>query len=215
MRWSSPELGAVSPGEFIPLAESSGLIVDMGNWAIAEACRQGSHWGSQGLDLSVSVNVSAHNLMAEGFLDTIAQALRESHFMAGRLILELTESTLINASGQVIELLAQLESMGIRIAIDDFGTGYSSFAYLRQFPLDRLKIDKSFVDDIEEDSNARSIVAAIIDLGHHLNLQVLAEGVETPGQLEALQELGCDLYQGFLSSPAIAPDAVKELALQL
>ena len=215
MRWSSPELGAVSPGEFIPLAESSGLIVDMGNWAIAEACRQGSHWGSQGLDLSVSVNVSAHNLMAEGFLDTIAQALRETHFKADRLILELTESTLINASGQVIELLAQLESMGIRIAIDDFGTGYSSFAYLRQFPLDRLKIDKSFVDDIEEDSNARSIVAAIIDLGHHLNLQVLAEGVETPGQLEALQELGCDLYQGFLSSPAIAPDAVKELALQL
>jgi len=214
MRWSSPELGAVSPGEFIPLAESSGLIVDMGNWAIAEACRQGSHWGSQGLDLSVSVNVSAHNLMAEGFLDTIAQALRETHFKADRLILELTESTLINASGQVIELLAQLESMGIRIAIDDFGTGYSSFAYLRQFPLDRLKIDKSFVDDIEEDSNARSIVAAIIDLGHHLNLQVLAEGVETPGQLEALQELGCDLYQGFLSSPAIAPDAVKELALQ-
>jgi len=119
---------------------------------------------------------------------------------------------LLNAPGDAIEILAQLGAMGVRLAIDDFGTGYSSFAYLRKYPLDKLKIDRSFIVDLAERPDARSIVAAIIDLGHHLDLMVLAEGVETHGQLEILGDLGCDLYQGFLSSPAVSAQALLALA---
>lgn len=212
MRWESPLLGSVPPSHFIPLAEDIGLIVELGDWVINEAVRQGSIWRQQGLDLQVSVNVAAPQLARPTFLDTVQQALNEWDFPADRLDLEMTETTLLHASGGLIQLLARLGELGVRIAIDDFGTGYSSFAYLRQYPVDKLKIDKCFIVDLEDRPNARSIVAAIIDLGHHLDLTVLAEGVENPGQLRILRDLGCDLYQGFLSSPAISAQALAKLA---
>ncbi len=212
MRWHSPALGHVPPDRFIPQAEDTGLIVEFGAWAIREVARQGTEWLAQGLDLSLAVNVSAQQLLAKNFFDTVRDALAEFGFPADHLILELTETTLLNASGHVIELLARLGEAGIRIAIDDFGTGYSSFAYLHQYPVNKLKIDKMFIDDIESKAGARSIVAAIIDLGHHLNMRVLAEGVETPEQLEILRGLGCDLYQGFVSSPAVPPEDLLLLA---
>jgi len=212
MRWNSSLLGNVPPSEFIPLAEEVGLIGQLGAWAIEEACRQGAAWRRDGLDLRVSVNVSAQQLVTDGFVSLVQNALTEWNLPADRLILELTESTLLNAPGDAIEILAQLGAMGVRLAIDDFGTGYSSFAYLRKYPLDKLKIDRSFIVDLEERPDARSIVAAIIDMGHHLDLMVLAEGVETHGQLEILGDLGCDLYQGFLSSPAVSAQALLALA---
>lgn len=212
MRWKSSLLGPVPPSEFIPIAEEVGMIGQLGSWAIEEACRQGAAWRRDGLDLRVSVNVSAQQLVTDGFVSLVQNALTEWHLPADRLILELTESTLLNAPGDAIEILTQLGAMDVRLAIDDFGTGYSSFAYLRKYPLDKLKIDRSFIVDLEERPDARSIVAAIIDMGHHLDLMVLAEGVETHGQLEILRDLGCDFYQGFLSSPAVSAQALLALA---
>ena len=212
MRWKSSLLGPVPPSEFIPIAEEVGMIGQLGSWAIEEACRQGAAWRRDGLDLRVSVNVSAQQLLTDGFVSLVQNALTEWHLPADRLILELTESTLLNAPGDAIEILTQLGAMDVRLAIDDFGTGYSSFAYLRKYPLDKLKIDRSFIVDLEERPDARSIVAAIIDMGHHLDLMVLAEGVETHGQLEILRDLGCDFYQGFLSSPAVSAQALLALA---
>lgn len=212
MRWTSPILGEVPPSQFIPLAEDVGLISQLGNWAIHEACRQGAEWRRQGLDISVSVNMAAQQLMTEVFVDVVRGALEAWAFPPERLVLELTETTLLNAPGDAIEILAQLGSLGVHLAIDDFGTGYSSFAYLRQYPLDKLKIDRSFIVDLEDRPSARSIVAAIIDLGHHLDLRVLAEGVETEGQLEILRDLRCDQYQGFLSSPAVSARELRAMA---
>lgn len=212
MRWNSSLLGPVPPSEFIPLAEEVGLIGQLGSWAIEEACRQAAAWRRDGLDICVSVNVSAQQFVTDGFVSLVRNALTEWHLPADRLILELTESTLLNAPGDAIEILTQLGAMGVRLAIDDFGTGYSSFAYLRKYPLDKLKIDRSFIVDLEERPDARSIVAAIIDMGHHLGLMVLAEGVETHGQLEILGDLECNLYQGFLTSPAVSAQALRALA---
>ena len=214
MRWRSPLLGDIPPLQFIPLAEDVGLITEMGTWAIQEVCRQGAEWARHGLDdITVSVNVTAQQLAPETFATVVQQSLDASGFPASRLILELTESTLLNAGGDTIELMARLGQMGVRVALDDFGTGYSSFAYLRQYPLNKLKIDRSFITGIETDPRARSIVAAIIDMGHHLGLKVLAEGVEEQPQLDVLKELGCDLYQGFLRSRAIPADLLLEQAL--
>lgn len=212
MRWQSPVLGSVGPDQFIPLAEDVGLITALGTWAIEEAARQAAAWAVDGLDVSVAVNVTAQQLVSTDFIDVVRSALEQWDLPARQLVLELTETTLLNASGNVIELLAQLGEMGVRVALDDFGTGYSSFAYLRQYPLDKIKIDQSFIIDLEDRPAARSIVAAIIDLGHHLDLKVLAEGVETPGQLQILRDLGCDQYQGFLNSPAVAPHELLALA---
>lgn len=214
MRWTSPLLGEVPPSEFIPLAEDVGLIGEMGTWAIEEACRQGAEWTEQGVDsLFVSVNVTAHQLVSTGFVGVVRTALETSGFEPSRLTLELTESALLHPSRSTVDVLADLERLGIRLAIDDFGTGYSSFAYLKQYPLNTLKIDREFITGMEDDSSTRSIVAAIIDLGHHLGLKVLAEGVENARQLSALQDLGCDEYQGFLRSPAVSPAELQALAL--
>jgi len=214
MRWSSPLLGDIPPSQFIPLAEDVGLITEMGTWAIEEVCRQGAEWARQGLeDINISVNVTAQQLVPGTFVGVLEHALRSSGFAPERLILELTESTLLHAGGDTIELLARVGRMGVRVALDDFGTGYSSFAYLRQYPLDKIKIDRSFITGIDANPRARSIVAAMIDMGHHLGLQVLAEGVEEQSQLDLLCELGCDLYQGFLRSRAITADALLEQAL--
>ncbi len=198
IRWNHPERGMVSPAEFIPLLEDSALITKVGAWVLQEACRQGVEWHAQGLtDLRISVNVSARQFRGTVLADAVAGALEASGFPAERLELELTESLLMKDVASSNRMLADLKRMGVAIAIDDFGTGYSSLAYLRRFPVDTLKIDRAFCRNITVSGDDLAICRTIISLAKTLELSVVAEGVETAGQLDLLLEAGCDQYQGF------------------
>lgn len=212
VRWRDPERGLIPPGEFIPLAEETGLIGALGEWVLHEACRQGVLWMEGGIaPLVIAVNLSAYQLRQGDIVESVARVLRQTGFPADRLKLDLTESALMEREGETAGILDRLRAQGIRMAVDDFGTGYSSFAYLRRFRLDVLKIDKRFIDEIDQQPDARTIVDAIIAMGHALGLQVLAEGVETQAQLDILRDQGCDLFQGYLKSRALDPDAVTAL----
>ncbi len=200
MRWNHPERGPVSPGEFIPVAEETGLIVPLGAWALAEACREAMGWPEE---VRVAVNVSA--VQFNGTLeDTVLSALAKSGLPAGRLKLEVTESLLMQNPEQAFATLHRLRALGVRIALDDFGTGYSSLSYLRRFPFDKLKIDRAFVRDIA-DPDAAAIVRAVVGIGERLGMGVVAEGVETPEQLEIVCREGCTEVQGFLFSRPLPP----------
>ena len=212
MRWESARHGSVPPQEFVSLAEQHGLITEMGAWAIREALTECARFREAGLDIDVAVNVSAQQLNHENFTESVTSALENTGVSAPSLILELTESTFLHISPSTLESLAHLSDLGVRWSLDDFGTGYSSFAYLNQFSLDRLKIDKSFVDNLANDPKAQSIVKAMINLGHNLDMRVIAEGVETQQQLDALRGLECDYFQGFLTSSAVTPRSVIEMA---
>ncbi|WP_342153219.1 EAL domain-containing protein [Methylorubrum sp. SB2] len=203
MRWRHPEHGLISPGEFIPVAEETGLIVQLGAWALAEACREAMRWPEP---LRVAVNVSA--VQFRGSLEaSVLSALAGSGLAAGRLKLEVTESLFLNNPEQALACLHRLRGLGIRIALDDFGTGYSSLSYLRRFPFDKIKIDRAFVQDIG-DPDAAAIVRAVVGLGERLGMGIVAEGVETVEQLEIVQREGCTEVQGFLfSRPLPAPEA--------
>jgi diguanylate cyclase (GGDEF)-like protein len=198
IRWHHPVKGMISPDAFIPVAEETGLIIPIGDWVLHEACRQARAWQMSGLRaLRVAVNLSATQFRQPNLLATISAALEKNNLLPRFLEVELTESAVMtNAEGSVA-ILEQLSRMGVVVAIDDFGTGYSSMSYLRRFPIDRLKIDRSFVRDLGADADNTSIVQAIISLAHSLRLKVVAEGVETPEQLEHLRLLGCDQYQGY------------------
>ncbi|WP_296808703.1 EAL domain-containing protein [Thiocapsa sp.] len=212
VRWRDPERGLIPPGEFIPLAEETGLIGALGEWVLHEACRQGVLWMEVGIaPLVVAVNLSAHQLRQGDIVESVARVLRQTGFPAERLELELTESALMEREGDTAGVLDRLRAQGIRMAVDDFGTGYSSFAYLRRFHLDVLKIDKRFIDEIDQQQDARTIVDAIIAMGHALGLKVLAEGVESQAQLDILRDQGCDLFQGYLKSQPLDADAVTAL----
>jgi diguanylate cyclase (GGDEF)-like protein/PAS domain S-box-containing protein len=207
MRWNHPEFGAISPERFIPVAEDIGLIEELGRWALNEACRLGAAWLRMGLPLErLAVNVSARQLVKIGFVGSVEQALRTYGFPAACLELELTESTLqsVDSSRRV---LAELRELGVKVAIDDFGTGFSCLSMLKYFPLDRLKIDKSFVRDVDQDANDVAIVKAVLALANALGLAVTAEGVETPAQRDMLKALGAHDAQGWLYSPAVPPEA--------
>lgn len=203
LRWRDPELGDVSPGEFIPVAERSGFIVAIGDWVLSQAVRQAAEWHAQGLRLIVSVNVSAVQFHRAGFVDRVAQALREPGLTPGLLELELTESILIQDAQEAMVRLQALSQLGVKLAIDDFGTGYSSLGYLKRFPIDRLKIDRSFVRGLPSDESDAGIVNAIVNLGRALHLEIVAEGVETEDQRAFLARTGCEQYQGFLFAPAL------------
>ncbi|AZG71920.1 EAL domain-containing protein [Shewanella livingstonensis] len=209
MRWESPELGFISPVEFIPLAEETGIINQIGHWAINQACSQLAQWHQQGFEhISVAVNLSARQLKAD-IISTIEVALAVSGLPANALELELTESMIMGNPQESVAILAQLKALGLSIAVDDFGTGYSSLSYLKRFPIDTLKIDREFVRDITEDPDDAAITSAIITLAHSLELNVVAEGVETQAQLNFLREGGCDQVQGFLlSKPLSAADCM-------
>ena len=200
MRWNHPELGSVSPAEFIPIAEDSGLIVAIGSWALHEACRQVAAWRSRfGLELIVSVNVSPQQLRApRALVDDVYAALHCSGLPASALELELTESMMISAAGEALAALQELRSHGISIALDDFGTGYSSLGYLRRLPVDCLKIDRSFISDLTANEDAERVLQAIIAVASALRLYTVAEGIESPAQLEIVTKLGCLEGQGFL-----------------
>lgn len=215
VRWISPEEGLIPPGRFIPVAEETGLINRIGEWVLQETCRQGRKWLDAGLpSLVLAVNVSARQIRHGTLYRAVEQTLSETGFPAHLLELELTESILMEERNEVASLLEALRSRQIRLTIDDFGTGYSSLAYLKRFPLDVLKIDKSFVDDICRDQDDRKIIKAIIEMGHTLGIKVLAEGVESAEQLMFLQMHGCDLYQGYFRSKPLPADAFERLMRQ-
>ena len=218
LRWPEPGRPGVSPAEFVPVLEQTGLIVPVGRWVLHEACRQGLKWLSQGAHgLTLSVNVSPRQFAESNFTATVAAVLAQTGFPANRLQIEVTEGLLLAPSSDTLRKLDELVSAGIRLAVDDFGMGQSSLAYLKTFPLHALKIDRMFVSDLHEKGQVcerdRALARAIVELGHSLGLKVTAEGVETPEQAQILQELGCDALQGFLfSRPLPAPEFRKMLA---
>lgn len=203
VRWVDPKHGLIMPTEFIGIAEETGLINKLGEWVLNEACRQGKAWLDNGLDLSIAVNLSATQLYHSDIAKTIGDILYKTGFPAKNLELELTEGILMRREAESTKKLYQIKALGISLAVDDFGAGYSSLAYLRRFPLDVLKIDRSFVADLEDDKDDRAITATIIGIGRTLNLKVVAEGVETAFQLSFLASHGCHMYQGFFASPAL------------
>ncbi|MDO9139116.1 MAG: PAS domain S-box protein [Methylobacter sp.] len=207
VRWQDPVEGLISPLRFIPIAEETGLILPLGEWVLRETCRQGRAWLDAGLPpLTLAVNVSAYQLRRSDICTLVAEVLHETGFPAKQLELEITESGLMENQDNATQILNCLRSLGIRLAIDDFGTGYSSLAYLKHFPLDLLKIDKRFIDDIPHMQDDMEITATIISMGHILGFKVLAEGVETDEQLAFLQEKGCDMYQGYIKSKPLPGD---------
>jgi diguanylate cyclase len=198
VRWMHPTRGIVSPAEFIPLAEECGLIGAIGGWVIREACRQARAWQLDGVPtLRVSVNLSASQFRDSGLVDSIRTALDDAGLEARYLEVELTESAVMSDPEKSIAVLEQLSAMGVLVSVDDFGTGYSSMSYLRRFPIDKLKIDRVFIHEIVSRPEDASIVRAIVSLAHSLRLKVVAEGVETPAQLDFLRTAGCDEYQGY------------------
>jgi diguanylate cyclase (GGDEF)-like protein len=198
IRWLHPTRGIVSPADFIPLAEDCGMIGAIGGWVIREACRQARAWQIDGVPtLRISVNLSASQFGDSGLVDSIRRELEDAALEARYLEVELTESVVMSDPEKSIAILEQLSSMGILISVDDFGTGYSSMSYLRRFPIDKLKIDRVFIDEIVSRPEDASIVRAIVSLAHSLHLKVVAEGVETPAQLYFLKTAGCDEYQGY------------------
>jgi diguanylate cyclase (GGDEF)-like protein/PAS domain S-box-containing protein len=215
VRWQHPTLGLLYPGEFIQLAEDSGLIIPLGDLVMRTACTHNKAWQDQGLaPMRVAVNFSARQFQQAGFINSVIEILKETNLDPRWLELELTESSVMKDPEQAIEKLHELKLMGISVAIDDFGTGYSSLNYLKRFPIDTLKIDRSFVSDVCRDPHDTAIVRAIITLGHALDLTVVAEGVETREQLEYLSSLGCDAVQGFLFSKSLTKEDFGELLME-
>ncbi len=213
VRWERPNLGLIRPNDFIPVAEESGLIVPIGRWVLAEACRAAASWQRRGLDIGVSVNVSPRELAEPDLADYVATVARESGLPSGSLTIEVTETAVLDDASQAIEMLLDLRALGVRVALDDFGTGYSSLTHVRQMPITSIKIDQSFVRDLGVVDSDRAIVAAIVGLARGLGLDVVAEGVGEPAQLELLRGLGARLAQGYLYSPPLPKDEFVEFAL--
>ncbi|OYY93081.1 MAG: two-component system response regulator [Hydrogenophilales bacterium 28-61-23] len=212
VRWNTPEEGMISPARFIPLAEETGLIVPLGDWVLQTACAQARAWLDAGYpELLMAVNLSARQLQQRDIVQKIAQALEQTGLPASHLKLELTESMILGQGELAIDLLHAIKALGVSLSIDDFGTGYSSLAYLKRFPIDEVKIDRSFVRDIPHDASDMEIASAIIGMAQGLKLKVMAEGVETQAQLNFLADQGCHAYQGFLFSKAIPADAFEQL----
>jgi diguanylate cyclase (GGDEF)-like protein len=213
VRWKHPTQGLLSPKKFIPLAEETGLIVPIGDWVLHEACRQNKAWQDSGLPpLVVSVNVSARQLKEKNLVDRVASALKESGLEAEQhLELELTESLIMQDIKLAVVTMKELRGLGVQLSIDDFGTGYSSLSALKNFPVARLKIDKSFIDGIPADENDKAVTSAMIALGQKLNLRVIAEGVETDAQVAFLRECNCDEMQGYHFSKPVPPQSIERL----
>jgi diguanylate cyclase (GGDEF)-like protein len=203
VRWSHPEFGWVSPGEFIPIAEESGIILALGEWVLREACKTAVDWPG---NFSVAINLSSHQLQAGTLLKVVQEILLDTGLPATRLDLEVTETVVLDATQNVLDVMHKLRAMGVRISLDDFGTGYSSLSYLRSFPFDRIKIDRSFVIDALESPTSEAIIETIIQLAHRLNMGLTVEGVETMPQYEMVKRLGADCIQGYLFSKPLFSD---------
>ncbi len=203
LRWRDPELGEISPARFIPVAEESGFILPIGDWVLSQAVRQIALWHGKGLNIPVAVNVSAVQFQQAHFVDRVASVVAVSGIPASLLELELTESILVHDADEALQRLHALARLGVRMSIDDFGTGYSSLAYLKRFPIDKLKIDRSFIMGLPQDDSDAGIVHAILQMARALGMKVIAEGVETEAQRQFLQDAGCDGFQGYLFAPAL------------
>jgi diguanylate cyclase (GGDEF)-like protein/PAS domain S-box-containing protein len=212
IRWNAEDVGQISPADFIPIAERNGMILPVGEWVLFEACRQARLWQEKGnVAVNVAVNLSARQLRDTDIFKLVVRALEETGLPAHLLELELTESMLVHDTSRVLQALEALKEIGVCLSIDDFGTGYSSLSYLKTFPLDYLKIDRSFVADLPDDLNDGAIVRAIIDMAHTLGMKVIAEGVETRAQLDFLLAHDCDEMQGYYFSKPLPHDELKEL----
>ena len=210
LRWQHPTRGMVGPNVFIPIAERFGLINGLGNWVIEESCRQMRVWADEGLSMNVAINLSVHQLRTEELVPRIESALARYQVMPSQLLCEITESVAMEDIESTQRAFEALSRIGVYLSIDDFGTGYSSLSYLRQLPARQLKIDRSFVADIEVRPDARAIVGAVIQLAHQLGLRVVAEGVETEGQRDILLVLQCDELQGYLLARPMAVEALDD-----
>ena len=212
-RWTDDELGQVSPSEFIPIAERSGIIGRISGWMLRRAMKEARLWQDAGLDLGVAINLSPIGLLQSDFVDGVARALDETGCNPARVEIELTETAVAEDPILAAEQLRALKDMGVSLSLDDFGTGYSSLNLLRRFPIDTLKIDRSFVIDTPHDNDAVAVVRTVVALAHVLGMRTVAEGVENQGQATFLKELGVDIIQGFFYSPPIDPDRFRDLAL--
>jgi diguanylate cyclase (GGDEF)-like protein len=212
VRWRRAERGIVQPMAFIPVAEETGLIVEIGRWVLREACQQGARWTQErGVPMRVTVNLSGRQLQEPGIVADVREALHDSGFAPSYLVLEITESILMQHVDVSLERLTQLKELGVSLAIEDFGTGYSSLSYLQRYPIDILKIDKAFVDTIDKGGDGAVLASAIVALGETLRLDTVAEGIETEAQREKLIELGCALGQGFLFAPSLSAENLSAL----
>ena len=207
VRWQHPERGLIGPLEFIPLAEDNGLIVPLGEWVLKTACLQSKSWQSAGLPSHpISVNVSSHQFRQRQLVTMLRAILSETCADASLLMVEITEGVMLENAEANIKVLENIKSLGIKLSMDDFGTGYSSLSYLNRFPLDELKIDRSFVKELKQHGDHSAIIAAIIAMAHSLALRVVAEGVETQHQLDFLKNQRCDEFQGFIVSKPMPPE---------
>lgn len=212
LRWDDPTAGLVSPADFIPLAEDTGLIIPLGEWVLHAACAQYRKWIDKGKqDFCISINLSGRQLQQRDIVPQIAAVIEQYELPADRIKFELTESMLMGRGEEAATLLNSIKALGVRISIDDFGTGYSSLAYLKRFPIDELKIDRSFVCDIPHDFNDAEIAATIIAMARNLKLRVVAEGVETQEQADFLAARSCQFYQGYLFRPPLPAEEFEEL----
>lgn len=210
LRWDHPERGAVPPSIFIPLAEEAGLIYKIDEWVLAQACRQNALWQRQGLSIKLAVNISADHFNQQAFIPKISKIISESGMPTHLLELEITETAVMLEMVKALEHMHEIKSMGLSLALDDFGTGYSSLGYLRQFPINKLKIEASFIKEIASNKSDRALAKGIIDLGHDLDLIVLAEAVETKEQFELLKSFGCDMVQGYYFSKPLTRKAFEQ-----
>jgi EAL domain-containing protein (putative c-di-GMP-specific phosphodiesterase class I) len=210
IRWFHPTRGRVSPGEFIPLAEETGLITEIGPWVLRKACRDAASWP---LAMRVAVNCSPAQFQNGGFVDIVADALKESGLSPARLEIEITESLLIRDTDKNLKTLWGLKTLGVRVSMDDFGTGYSSLGNLRSFPFDKIKIDRSFISDLKNNVDAAAIIRAVVSLGRSLGITTTAEGVETRDQLTYLRAEGCAEVQGFYFSEAVGTQEIERMLL--
>ena len=210
LRWYHPERGMISPAEFIPVAEDTGLINEIGDWVLKRACAEAAGWPAH---IRLAVNVSPVQFRSKTLALRVATALRDSGLAPDRLELEITEAVLIRDDNEALVILHQLRDLGVRIALDDFGTGYSSLSYLRRFPFDKIKIDRSFVSDIGDAGGSSMIVEAVVNMASACRMSTTAEGVETEMQREILRGLGCSEMQGYLFSPAVPASKLRQLLL--
>jgi EAL domain-containing protein (putative c-di-GMP-specific phosphodiesterase class I) len=211
LRWRHPVRGVLHPDSFIPLAEESGLIGPLGRWVLEEACRQAAIWMAEGHDIGVSVNVSADQLGRDDFAGDVRRALLEFGVEPSSLTLEVTETTIMRDVSVACERLEEIKALGVRIAIDDFGTGYASLSHLQRMPVDVLKVDRSFIAALNDGGQSRELLEAILGVALALSLSVIAEGIETPAQMATIQEMGCQMAQGFLMGRPSPPDVLETL----
>jgi len=210
LRWTHPTLGNVSPGEFIPIAEETGSIMDIGKWVLSTVCAQLCQWRTEGRFVTnVAVNLSARQFMAPDLVASIRNIVYRTSCAPEQIVIEITESSSMHDIESVLPILREFKAIGFQIAIDDFGKGYSALGYMKQFPIDILKIDKSFVQELTSDAKSAVITKAIIDMAHGMDLRVIAEGVETPEQLAALRKMNCDIVQGFMIDPPMSSDLLE------